>query len=256
MTEILLYDYFVQFELTNLLKLVKIGFYMFFCIYYFARVHVRREEGSPTTFEGLAGTFFLFMLLGSMWELFMLVFDPIFFGFGFYTMNLLPTIAIPFTPITFFATFTGEQSVYFLGFIGLGLLSLGIERGSNLPTKGVISLVPFALAVATLIYGPTVTTLPWFLFAFAAAIVPGLFFYIAAKSDDEIRSKSLNIGFGYFFIFAGEAINIHIIYRAMPEWPGWIQNVILFGLPMDMTMPLFSVIGCLLLLMGLIRYRD
>lgn len=256
MTEILLYDYFVQFELTNLLKLIKIGFYLFFCIYYFARVHSRREEGSPTTFEALAGTFFLFMLLGSVWEVFMLVIDPIFFGFGFFNMNLLPTLTIPFTPITFFATFTGEMSVYFLGFIGLGLLSLGIERGSNLPTKGAISVIPFALAVATLIYGPSVTTLPWFLFAFAAAIVPGLFFYIAMKSSDEIKSKSLNIGFGYTFIFAGEAINIHIINRALPEWAGWMQYVTLFGLPIDFLMPLFSIIGCLLLLMGLIRYRD
>ena len=114
MTEILLYDYLVQFELTNLLKLIKIGLYLFFCIYYFARVHARREEGSPTTFEGLAGTFFLFMLLGSVWELFMLVFDPIFFGYGFYTMNLLPTLTIPIPnfPITFFATFTGETVHY------------------------------------------------------------------------------------------------------------------------------------------------
>ncbi len=255
MTDIQLYDYLIQFELTNLLKLIKIGLYLFFCIYYFVRVRSRREEGSPSTFEALAGTFFIFMLLGSTWELFMLVFDPIFFHFGFYNMVLLPTIGIPFTPITFFSTFTGEMSVYFFGFIGLGLLSLGIERGSNLATKGLISIIPFALAVALLIYGPTVTVLPWFLFALAAAIVPILFFYIAAKSTDEIRSKSLNIGFGYFLIFAGEAINIHIIQRALPEWPGWMQGL-LFNIPIDFLMPLVTIIGCILLLIGLIRYRD
>jgi len=251
-------QYFFEFELTNLLKLIKIGFYLMFMIVYFARVRSRKEEGSPVTFEILAGLFFLFMLLGSAWEVFMLVFDPIFFGYGFYIMQLIPIINIMGFPI--FQSFTGEASVYLLGFIGLGLLCIGIEKGSELKSKGAISVIPFALAAATLLFGLTVTTLPWFLFALAAAIVPILFFYIAGISEDEIRSKSLNIGFGYFFIFAGEALNVHIVLRIFPEWMGFLEGAVstLFNFPVYLSffMPLVSLIGCLLLLIGLIKFRD
>ena len=251
-------QYFFEFELVNLLKLVKIGLYLMFMIFYFVRVRSRKEEGSPVTFEILAGLFFLFMLLGSVWEVFMLVFDPIFFGYGFHTMQLIPTINIMGFPI--FQTFTGEALVYMLGFIGLGLLCIGIEKGSDLKSKGAISVIPFALAGFTLISGLTVTYLPWFLLALSAAIVPILFFYIAAISEDEIRSKSLNIGFGYFFIFAGEAVNVHIVARIFPEWLDFMGYIvgIPFGFPINISflMPAVSIIGCFLLLIGLVRFRD
>ncbi|NHI94127.1 MAG: hypothetical protein EAX96_16675 [Candidatus Lokiarchaeota archaeon] len=221
-------------------------------IIYFVRARSRKEEGSPYAFEILAGLFFIFMLLGSAWEVFMLVFDPIFFGFGFYTMQLIPTINL--FGFSLFSGFNGEASVYFLGFVGLGLLCVGIERGSELKSRGAISVIPFALAGATLIFGLLVTYLPWFLFALAAAIVPILFFYIAAVSTDEIRSKSLNIGLGYLLIFAGEALNIHIVYRVVPDWIPLLENIL--TIPLEFMMPLVSILGSILLLIGLIRYRE
>ncbi|MHA1799072.1 MAG: hypothetical protein ACTSVY_11560 [Candidatus Helarchaeota archaeon] len=246
-------EYFIRFELTNLLKFIKMGFYLLFMIFYFYRVRVRKEEGSPVSFEVLAGLFFLFMLAGSAWEVFMLVFDPIFFHFGvqyYYTTQLFPTVYILGFPL--FEVFVGEVSVYFLGFIGLGFLCIGIEKGSNLKSNGVISLIPFALAIATLLFGKLITSIPWYLLAFSAAIVPILFFYIAGKSSDEIRSKSLNIGLGYFLIFAGEATNYSIANRIFPEWIPYLEA--LLHIPVPFLMPLFSIIGCILLLVGLVRY--
>ncbi len=144
-------EYFLTFELTNLLKFIKIGFYAFLTIFFLYKMNKRKKDEDPYTFEILVALFFLFMCLGSAWEVFCLVFDPIFFHSGTYYLyfyNILPT------------GFSGMALVFFLGYIGLGFLSLGMERGSNLPTKGIISIVPFSYAVGLLIWGVEILKMP------------------------------------------------------------------------------------------------
>ena len=238
-------DFFLEFELTNLLKLIKIGFYVFFMIYFFSRIKPRKKDGDPIIFEVLVCLFFLFMALGSTWEIFCLVFDPIFLHpgvFYFYNLVLLPT------------GFSGMALVYFLGFIGLGFLSLGIEKGSNLPTKGFISLIPFSLSAGLLLFGMLAITMPWYGLAFFAIIVPALFFYIAYKAKGGIRTKALFYAFGFILIFAGESMNINLTLRNFPELVNFF--IAMYGYPIHFTLPIYSIAGCVLLIIAQIKYRD
>ncbi|NHI91958.1 MAG: hypothetical protein EAX96_05605 [Candidatus Lokiarchaeota archaeon] len=241
-------EYFYRFELTNLLKFIKLGCYFALMILYFIRVKKRRDEESPYIFEILAGIFFLSMLLGSVWELFTLVFGPRFFGLYLFNQQLFPTINILGFPL--FELFTGEMLGYFVGFIGLGILCIGIERASKLKSRGFISIIPFALAIGTLLFGPLMTTLPYYFLALSAAIVPIMFFYVADRSPDELRNKSLIIGLGFFLIFAAEALNYYILLRVVPEWVYIVENAIIFQ-PITLFPPFICIIGCIFLFIGL-----
>ncbi len=239
-------DYFLQFELTNLLKLIKIGFYAFLIVFFIVRMHVRKKDGNPYQFEIFVALFFLFMCVGSIWEVFCLVFDPIFFHSGtlyYYELNFLPT------------GFNGMALVFFLGYIGFGFFSLGLERGSNLPTKGMISIIPFSYSITLLIWGIQILNMPWFAFSFSVAIIPLLFFYIAIKSEDEIRNKALLQGVGILIIFTGEALNINLWIKYFPEVVGYIMYGI-FRHPIYFYLPLVAIIGCIFLIIGQILYKD
>lgn len=238
-------DFFLRFELPNLLILIKIGFYAFFTVHFLYRMHFRKNEGDPYRFEIFISLFFLFMCLGTIWEGFCLVFDPIFFHSGiyyFYDLTLIPV------------GFTGKTLVYCFGYIGLGFLSLGVELGSNLPSKGIISVVPFSFAAGMFIWGQTVLTLPWFLFSLIAAIVPVLFFYIAFKGDGAVRNKALLLAIGFLGIFAGEALNYNLWIQNFPDAVGVIINLLQF--PINFLLPLGCVVGCILILISQIIYRD
>ena len=239
-------EYFLQFEVTNLLKLIKIGFYAFFTIFFFCRMHIRKKNDDPYSFEILVALFFLLMCIGSAWEVFCLVIDPIFLHNGmyyYYELNFLPT------------GFNGMALVFFLGYIGLGFLSLAAERGSNLPTKGFISIIPFSFPVLLLVWGIPAIVMPWFLFTFIAAIVPLLFIYLAIKAEGAIRNKAIFHAIGFLGIFASEALNMNLWSLNLPEVVGYIWHGI-FGFPIHFVMPLGSVMGCAFLLLGQIIYRD
>ena len=240
------FEYFLTFELANLLKLIKIGFYIFFISYFIIRIRKRKADGDVIVFEVYASLFFLFLLTGSILEFLWVTLDPIFFHPGqnyFYDLLLLPT------------GFTGEALIFFLGFIGLGFLSIGIERGSNLPTKGIISLIPFTFSIGLLLIGMVAMTMPWYFIALASSIIPILFFYIAAKAEGGIRNKALFYGFGFLLILMGNAINYNYVLNNYPEMVGFLINN-LFGHPFTYLHTTVILIGCTLLLIGQLKYDE
>jgi len=215
---------------------------------------VKKNEESSFTFEVLAGCFFLFFSLASIWEVFMLVIDPIYFQMQFYNSQLFPSINV--FGFSLFARFTGELSVYCILFIGLGLLSIGIERGSKIKSKGALSIIPFSFTVAALIFGDLIITVPWLYLTltiiFALLIVPILFFYVAIKSTGTLRRKSTIIALGYFIIFGGEALDTNMINKLFPAWVPYLENLI--KIPISWLMPLIAITGCILLFIGLNRF--
>ncbi|MHA1314370.1 MAG: hypothetical protein ACTSSI_06355 [Candidatus Helarchaeota archaeon] len=211
-------------DLTIVLKLIKFGFYIFFVILFFRRAKVDDE-----TIGWFAGAFFLCMSLGSILEVVWMLWAD--YGISsWYTLGY--HVSIPFLGILL--RFNGESFIYFLGFIGLGFLSVGVERYSILKTKGLISIVPFSLAILVLVTGSFIIELPQYLIALTVAVVPLLYLYIGMKSEGDIRRKAILTFFGYVSIFGGEALNIHILTRAM-DFVWSLLNVLL-GVPIG-TIP-------------------
>ncbi|MHA1428070.1 MAG: hypothetical protein ACTSQI_18975 [Candidatus Helarchaeota archaeon] len=110
----------------------------------------------------------------------------------------------------------GEAFVYFLGFIGLIFLTYAFEKIAKLRVKGFFTLVPFTFAIMTLIIGVRIIEFPYLFIALIIAFIPFLFFYIAYSFTGEVRKRSILTGLGFFLIFAGEAVNYHVILRSFP----------------------------------------
>lgn len=239
-------NYFLGFELLNLLRLIEMSFYAILFVYFFYIIKIKKKDEEPIAFELGVGLFFLFLWLGSMWEIFCLAIDPILLHpgtFYFHELVLLPT------------GFTGEALIYFFGFFGFIFLTYGAEKGSNLPTKGAITLIPASISAALLIFGVLALTMPWFIFAFTALVIPALFFYIAFKAVGLIRKKALYSAFGFLFIFGSRAMNINIWTRNFPELVSFFVDIVLRH-PVNYALSLYAIIGCILLIIGQRKYKD
>jgi len=238
--------YFLGFELLNLFRLIETGFYAILFVYFLYLVKIKKKDQEPIAFELGVSLFFLFLWLGSIWEFLCLTIDPIFLHPGayyFHELVLLPT------------GFNGEALIYFFGFFGFIFLTYGAEKGSNLPTKGLITLVPASISASLIIFGVLALSMPWFIFAFTALVIPALFFYIAFKAVGLIRKKALYSAFGFLFIFAAKAMNINIWTRNFPELVSFFVDVVLRH-PVNYALPLYAIIGCILLIIGQRKYKD
>ena len=93
-------------------------------MFLFVRRAVKKwEEMEPVSLEVWTSVFFFCMILGSLSEVIWLAYDPVFY----YNM--------------------GALYIYFIGFIALTFLSIGIERSAHLKSKGLIALVPLIMAI-------------------------------------------------------------------------------------------------------------
>lgn len=198
-------------QLTIFFKFAKFGLYVFFVCLFFRRAKVDEDR-----FGIYAGIFFLCMSLGSILEVIWTLWAA--FGIStFYTIGIMLPLGFINVPIN------GESVIYLLGFVGLGVLSVGVERHSVLKTKGIISLVPFGLAVAIFFLGTMMIQLPQYLIALTVAVVPLLYLYIGYRSEGDVRRKAYLTFGGYIFIFGGEALNIHILTRAL-DYYWWLVS--------------------------------
>ncbi|MBD3227333.1 MAG: hypothetical protein GF329_04020 [Candidatus Lokiarchaeota archaeon] len=192
----------------------------------------RKEESRK--FEILVSFFFLFMNLGSILEVFTQNYYPEFY-YGDQYLFIIPISA--------------EAWVYFLGFVGIGILTIGTELNVKLKSHGALSIIPFGLAIATLFLGVSITDYIYFL-ALIVSIVPLLYLYIAIKAPKGLKGKSYSVAFGYFFIFLGEAINYSIITRVYPFkiWTATLESI--FGYSIAFLPPLIIIVGLILLFWG------
>lgn len=208
------------------LKIIKILVYFFFISLFVRRVSRKWAEGEPVTLEGCTAAFFFCMFLGSLAEIIWMTFSPLFYE----------TI--------------GASYCFFLGFIGLTFLSIGIER-TALKTKGLVAIIPFAMAIFTLVVGIQITEPPYYFIALIVAVIPLLFIIQGFKSEGIIRRQFLFIGFGFFLVFAGEAVNYFILennfYWLLEFWTN------LTGTTFQFIPPLLILIGLLCLFNGYVR---
>jgi hypothetical protein len=208
------------------LKILKISVYFLFMSLFIRRVSRKWAEGEPVTLEACTAAFFFCMMLGSLSE----------------------TIWIE-TDYLFYQTI-GASYIYFIGFLALTLLSIGIER-TALKTKGLIALIPFAMAIFTLVVGMQITEPPYYFIALIVAVIPLLFIIQGVKSEGIIRRQFLFIGFGFFLVFAGEAVNYFILennfFWLLEFWTN------LTGTTFHCIPPLLTLIGLLCLFNGYVR---
>lgn len=213
------------FLIAVLLKILKILIYFFFQVLFLRRLTHKWRQGEPIILEFSTFSFFFCMMLGSIAEILWMTYTPTFYD-----------------PV-------GASYIYFIGFIALTFLSIGIERSVNLPTKGLIALIPLGMAIATRFID--ITAPPYIFIAFVVVIIPGLFLYQAYKTEGVIRRQFLFIGIGYFLIFAGEAINYNIILKHFyPLHEFWIG---LTGDSGEYLPPLLILFGLLCLVNGYVR---
>lgn len=205
-------------------KIIKILAYFFFQVLFLRRASKKRGEREPVVLEISTVIFFFLMMVGSIFEVFWLAYNP-----------------------TFYDT-QGALDIYFIGFIALAFLSIGIERSANLKTKGLIAFVPLSMAILTLFIGIQILLVPYYFIALIVAIIPGLFLYQSYVTEGLIRRQFLYIGLGYFLVFAGEALNYKIILLNFP-WlaNGWLN---LTGISIQFLPPLLILLGLLCLFFG------
>lgn len=221
----------INYWLPLLLKIIKICFYGFGQILF---IYKARKKEESIKFEVLVSFFFLFMNIGSILEVVTQNFYPEFYNGTVYL---------------FWPALSAEALVYFFGFIAIGILTLGTELNSKIKTHGILSIIPFLLAAATLYFGIQVTNYIYFL-ALVVIIVPLLYFYIAIKVSKGFRKKSYCVAVGYLLIFLGEATNYSILTRVEPfkTWVIAIESS--FGYQIAFLQPMVIIIGLLLLFYG------
>ncbi len=213
--------------LALLFKIIKIFIYFFFQLLFLRRAVKKWDDQEPVTVEVYTFAFFFCMLLGSLSEVIWLESDYLFYQE------------------------VGASYIYFIGFIALSFLSIGIERSANLKSKGLIALVPLSMAIITLLKGTEFLHLPYYFIALIVAIIPGLYLYQAFQSEGLIRKQFLYVGVGYFLVFAGEALNYNIILINFPWLDAAFVN--LTGVHIDFLPPLLILVGLLCLLNGYVR---
>jgi len=75
------------------------------------------------------------------------------------------------------------------------------------------------------------------------------------KAEGGVRNKALLFGFGFVLIFFGEALNLNLWGMNFPEMVGY-SIAIVYRYPIHFTLPLYSIVGCVLLVIAQIKYRD
>jgi hypothetical protein len=205
-------------------KIIKILIYIFFQGLFLRRASRKWAEREPIVLEVCTFLFFFCMMAGSVLEVFWLAYNHTYYD------------AI------------GALNIYFIGFIALASLSIGIERSARFKTKGLIALVPLSMAILTLIIGFKILLVPYYFIALVVAIIPGLFLYQSYVTEGLIRRQFFFIGLGYFLVFAGEALNYKIIQLNF-SWleSGWIN---LTGISIQFLPPLLVLFGLLCLFIG------
>jgi len=208
------------------LKIIKILVYFLFVSLFIRRASRKWAESEPVTLEVCTSAFFFCMMLGSFSE----------------------TIWIEVN-YSFYQTI-GASYIYFIGFIALTFLSIGIER-TALKTKGLIAIIPFAMAIFTLVVGIQITAPPYYFIALIVGVIPLLFLIQGFKSEGIIRRQFLYIGFGFLLVFAGEAFNYFILEINFP-WllDGWINST---GITFHFIPPILILLGLLCLFNGYVR---
>ncbi|MHA1270338.1 MAG: hypothetical protein ACTSPY_11165 [Candidatus Helarchaeota archaeon] len=221
----------INYWLPTILKLIKIGLYFYGQILF---LYKAKKKEDSCRFELLVSFFFMCMNIGSILEVVTQNFYPEFYNGDVYL---------------FWPALSAEALVYFSGFVGIGLLTLGTELNVNLKTHGLLSVIPFLLASATLYYGIVITEFVYYL-ALVIVIIPILYFYIAFKAPEGLRGKSFCVAIGYFLIFLGEAANYSIIKRVPPFSTSTAYLESLFGYSIAFFPPLTIIIGLILLFYG------
>jgi len=213
------------------LKIIKIGLYLYGQLLFLKKA---KQEEESRRFNILVSFFFMFMNIGSILEVVTQNFFPEFYSGDIYL---------------FWPAISAEALVYFSGFIAIGILTLATELNVKLFTRGLLSLIPFGLAAATLYYGILITDLIYFL-ALVIVIIPILYFYIAFKAPAGIRKKSFCVALGYFLVFMGEAINYSIITRVelFKTYTAVLESMI--GYQIKFMPPAVIIIGLILLFYG------
>jgi hypothetical protein len=208
------------------LKIIKILVYFLFVCLFIRRVSRKWAEGEPVTLEACTAAFFFCMMLGSLSEIIWIEVN-----FPFYQT-------------------VGAFYIYFIGFIALTFLSIGIER-TALKTKGFIAIIPFAMAIFTLVVGIQITAPPYYFIALIVVVIPLLFLIQGFKSGEGIiRRQFLYIGFGFFLVFAGEAVNYFIVEKNFP----WLLDLWnLTGTTFHFIPPILILLGLLCLFNGYVR---
>jgi hypothetical protein len=212
-------------EIALFLKIIKILIYFGFQALFLRRASRKWADGEPVTLEVCTSAFFFCMMLGSLSEIIWIE-----------------------TNYSFYESI-GASYIYFIGFIALTFLSIGIER-TALKTKGIIAIIPFGMAVFTLIIGIQITAPPYYFLALIVAIIPLLFLYQGFKSEGLIRRQFLYIGVGFFLVFAGEAFNYFIVETNFP-WLLAAWNIT--GISFHIVPPFLILLGLLCLLNGYVR---
>ncbi|MHA1130043.1 MAG: hypothetical protein ACTSQI_02335 [Candidatus Helarchaeota archaeon] len=213
--------------LALIFKIIKILLYFFYLVLFVRRSVKKYDTVQPIILEACTSLFFLCMMVGSIVEVYWIATAPLFYD----------TL--------------GAMYVYFIGFIALAFLSIGIERSANLKTKGLLALVPSIMAILTLYIGIEMLSIPYYFLALIVAIIPALFLYQALVSEGLIRWQFLYIGFGYFLIFAGEAINYKLILLNFPWLESGFSN--LTGFSIEFLPPLLVILGLIILFNGYVR---
>lgn len=214
--------------LALIFKIIKILLYFFFQVIFIRRVVKKWDAKEPITLEICTFIFFFCMMLGSLCEIVWIQTNYIFYS------------AI------------GVLYIYSIGFIALTFLSIGIERGAHLKTRGLIALVPFIIAVAILVVGTMeVLALPYYFIALVVGMIPALFLYLGYASAGIIRRQFIYIGFGYLLVFLGEALNYNIILFNF----AWLNDyfISITGYTVEFIPPIIIIIGLLFLFNGYVR---
>ena len=224
-------DAFIDFYLPVILKFVKIFLYSIIMLVFFDRARKKEESAK---FEILIGLFFMFMNTGAIIE----VVSQTFF-INFY--NGLSYWGYP--------TIYGEVLMYFFGFIGIALFTLGTELKVKLKTHGLLSLFAFFLAAITLIIGMGIANYIYFL-GLVIVIVPLVYFYIAFKATEDTRKRAFVLAIGYFLFLLAEGNNYNLIQHvdALNALVLYLQA--LLGVSVAFLGPLLSIFGLLLIFYG------
>lgn len=222
---------FIDLFLPPILQIVTICLYFVLIYVFFDRARKKEESAK---FEILIGLFFAFMSTGAIIEV--------------VTHNLFPDF---YHGVSYwgYPTIYGEVLVYFFGFIGIALFTLGTELKVKLKTHGLLSLFAFILAAITLIIGMGIANYIYFL-GLVIVIVPLVYFYIAFKANEDTRKHAIVLAFGYLLFLIAEGNNYNLVQHVDPLNALILYLQSLLGVSIAFLGPLLSIFGLLLIFYG------